>query len=190
MRDKVLYVLKLIGVYLAIFVVCSAVFVALFHTPILNGIEVLMYRGLFFIVFTGILAAVCMGVLRHFWKKIDIKDIVMMFVIYCCVNTVFFVLVPVTVERSVSVFMLSYMEENRDHSFSEEEIKEAFTDKYVDEYGAFEKRFKEQIETGTIIDIGDGTYRITSTGETTVKLFRFIAKMFDTDERLVYPDED
>lgn len=113
-----------------------------------------------------------------------------MFVIYCCVNTVFFVLVPVTVERSVSVFMLSYMEENQDHSFSEEEIKEAFTDKYVDEYGAFEKRFKEQIETGTIIDNGDGTYRITSTGETTVKLFRFIAKMFDTDERLVYPDED
>ena len=46
----------------------------------------------------------------------------MMFVIFCCVNTVLFVLVPVTVERSVSVFMLSYMEENSDQTFTQESV--------------------------------------------------------------------
>ena len=104
----------LIGIYILIYIVCSVMFVGLFHTGLLKNMEVLMYRGIAFIVITGIVAAVVMGVIRKFWGFITIRDIIMMFVIFCCVNTVLFVLVPVTVERSVSVFMLSYMEENSD----------------------------------------------------------------------------
>ncbi|MCQ2482953.1 MAG: hypothetical protein MJ153_05670 [Clostridia bacterium] len=182
-------VLALILVYFVNFIVCSLFFVLLFHTPILSGMEVLMYRGMFFIVATGILSAVAMAVERHFWKFIDIKDIIMMFIIFCCVNTVLFVLIPVTVERSVSVFMLSYMEENSDKTFTQDDIGVVFTDKYVNQYGAFDKRFKEQIETGTIVDNNDGTYSITPEGESIVKMFRIISKAFDTDSRLVYPNE-
>ena len=91
-----------------------------------------------------------MGVIRKFWGFVTIRDIIMMFVIFCCVNMVFLTLIPVTVERSVSVFMLSYMEENSDQTFTEESVGEVFTTKYVEDYGAFEKRFHEQVETGTI----------------------------------------
>lgn len=182
-------VMKIIGLYAIIYIVCSAMFVGLFHTPLLKGMEVLMYRGIVFIVITGIISAVAMGVIRHFWKKLDVRDVIMMFVIFCCVNTVLFVLIPVTVERSVSVFMLSYMDENSDQTFTQDEIGEVFTTKYVNDYGAFEKRFNEQIETGTIVDNGDGTYSITPAGKNIVGMFRTVAVMFDTDERLVYPNE-
>jgi len=183
-------VLKLIGLYALIYIVFSAIFVLLFHTGILKGMEVLMYRGIVFIIFTGILSAVTMAVVRKFWDFITIRDIIMMFVIFCCVNTVLFVLVPVTVERSVSVFMLSYMDENSDQKFSEKDVQDIFTSKYVVDYGAFEKRFNEQIATGTLVDNGDGTYSITDSGRRIVKMFRIVADWFNTDKRLVYPNEN
>jgi hypothetical protein len=182
-------ILKLIGLYALIYIICSAVFVGLFHTPILKGYDVLMYKGIGFIIVTGIIAAVLMGICRKLWNKVEIKDIIMMFVIFCCVNTVLFTLIPVTVERSVSVFMLSYMEENKDQTFTQQEIEEIFKEKYVVEYGAFEKRFNEQVETGTIVENPDGTYSMTDSGEFIVKMFRTVADWFDTDRRLVYPNE-
>ena len=183
-------IFALIGVYALIYIVCSAMFVGLFHTGLLKNMEVLMYRGIAFIIITGIISAVIMAVIRKFWGFIAVRDIIMMFCIFCCVNTVLFVLVPVTVERSVSVFMLSYMEENSDQTFTQESVGEVFTTKYVEDYGAFEKRFNEQVETGTIEQNPDGSYSITESGKFIVKMFRTVAEWFDTDRRLVYPNEN
>jgi len=183
-------IFALIGLYVLIYLVCTALFIGLFHTGLLRNMEVLMYRGVAFIVITGIVAAVIMGIIRKFWGFITVRDIIMMFVIFCCVNMVFLTLIPVTVERSVSVFMLSYMEENSDQTFTEESVGEVFTSKYVEDYGAFEKRFEEQVVTGTIRQNEDGTYSITESGEFVVKMFRTIADWFDTDRRLVYPNEN
>ena len=180
----------LVGIYALIYIVCSAMFVGLFHTGLLKGMEVLMYRGIVFIIITGVISAVIMGIVRKFWKFVTVRDIIMMFTIFCCVNTVLFTLIPVTVERSVSVFMLSYMEENSDQTFTQESVGEVFTEKYVEEYGAFEKRFNEQLVTGTIEENPDGTYSITEKGKFIVKMFRTIAEWFDTDRRLVYPNEN
>ncbi|MBE7069044.1 MAG: hypothetical protein E7386_00880 [Ruminococcaceae bacterium] len=182
-------VIKLILLYLVIYLVCSAMFVGLFHTGLLKNMNVLMYKGIIFVVLTGLVAAIVMGVVRKFWKFVTVRDIIMMFVIFCCVNTVIFTLVPVTVERSVSVFMLSYMDENSDKTFTQDSVGEVFTSKYVNDYGAFEKRFNEQIVTGTIKQNADGTYSITDRGRLIVKGFRTCAEWFDTDRRLVYPNE-
>ncbi len=182
-------VLKLIGLYILIFLVCFALFVALFHTPLLAGMKVLMYRGAAFIIITGAISAVIMGVVRHFWKFVTIRDIIMMFVIFCCVNMAFFILVPVTVERSVSVFMLSYMEQNSDETFTQDSVGDVFTSKYVEDYGAFDKRFDEQVVTGTIEENEDGSYSITDEGRFIVSMFRMMSEWFDTDRRLVYPNE-
>ena len=183
-------VVALIGIYVLIYLVCSALFIGLFHTGLLKDMEVLMYRGVAFIVITGVVSAVIMAIARKLWGFITVRDIIMMFVIFCCVNMVIFTLVPVTVERSVSVFMLSYMDENSDQTFTQESVGEVFTAKYVDDYGAFEKRFDEQVVTGTIEQNPDGTYSITDRGRFVVKMFRLIAEWFDTDRRLVYPNEN
>ena len=183
-------VIALIGLYLLIYLACTALFIGLFHTGILKNMEVLMYRGIAFILITGVIAGVIMGIVRKFWGFITVRDIIMMFIIFCCVNTVFLTLIPVTVERSVSVFMLSYMDENSGQTFTEESVGEVFTAKYVEDYGAFEKRFDEQVVTGTIEQNPDGTYSITERGKFVVKMFRMIAEWFDTDRRLVYPNEN
>ena len=183
-------VFALIGIYALIYLVCTAIFIFLFHTNLFDNMDILMYRGAVFVLIAGAIAAVVMGIVRKFWGFVTKRDIILMFTLFCCLNMMFLTLVPVTVERSVSVFMLSYMEENSDQTFTEESVSEVFVEKYVDDYGAFEKRFHEQVETGNIVQNPDGSYSITESGKFVVKVFRVVSDWFGTDQNLVYPNEN
>lgn len=176
--------------YAVLYVFSFLLLVLLIRTPLLKGMHVLMYRGMVMIVLAGIMASVLLVLFKK-WRKItwlSAKDVVLVFILTCSINMVFFTLIPVTVERSVSVFMLSYMDTYSDRTYTEDEVAKIFVEKYVDEYGAFEKRFDEQLTTGTIVQNEDGTYSITDKGRFIVKMFRAISDVFDTDERLVRPD--
>ena len=176
-------------IYLIIYIICTAIWVGLFHTPILSGYSVLMYKGLFFVILTGILSAILMAFAKKKWSNIGLtgKDVFVMFVGFCCFNTVFFTLIPVTVERSVSVFTLSYMESHDDHLYTQEDVRDVFVDIYVDEYQAFEKRFNEQVVSKNLVEVEPGKYQLTDNGKAIVHMFRAIAEVFDTDRRLVQP---
>lgn len=182
-------ILLTIGVYVLIYIVCTLIFIGLFHTRLLSGLDVLMYKGTAFIILTGIIAGIIMFLIMKFIKFLKLcgKDVLLMFFLYCCINMVLFTLIPVTVERSVSVFMLSYMYENEDKAFTEEEMSDIFKDIYVDDFGAFDKRFHEQIVSGNIEEKENG-YVLTGSGRNVVKIFRLVSKWFCTDQRIVYPD--
>jgi hypothetical protein len=180
---------KIVGIYAAIYLLCSVVFVLLFHTPLFRSMEVLMYRGIVFILMTGILAAILMVLCKQKWESLfDFKDVILMFLGFCCVNMVLFTLIPVTVERSVSVFTLSYMEENPG-AYTVEDMEKIFQEKYVCEFKAFDKRFTEQIVSGNVEETEEG-YVLNERGKFTVKFFRAISSLFHTDERLIYPNEN
>lgn len=184
---------KTLLVYFISYCISLLVLVGLFHTPLFSSINVLMYRGIIFIVMSGIVSAVFTYIIMRIKDNkswLSAKDIFVVFCACCCINMAMFILIPVTVERSVSVFMLSYMDENDSVSYTEDDIKKIFVDKYVDEYGAFEKRFEEQIVTGTIEETSDGKYKITDQGKSIVGMFRVVADLFQTDKRLVYPNEN
>lgn len=180
---------KIVGIYAAIYLLCSVLFVLLFHTPVLKSMEVLMYRGIAFVLMAGIVAAVLMFLCKRKWKKLfDFKDVILMFLGFCSVNMVLFTLIPVTVERSVSVFTLSYMEENPS-AYTVEDMEKIFQEKYVCEFQAFDKRFTEQIVSGNVDETEDG-YVLNERGKFVVKFFRTVSAMFGTDERLIYPNEN
>ncbi|MBR4781302.1 MAG: hypothetical protein IK014_08090 [Lachnospiraceae bacterium] len=176
-------------IYAVLYIISFLLLVLLIRLPLFKGMHVLMYRGIVMIIIAGILSAGLLVLFKK-WRKIkwlSAKDVVLVFILTCSINMVFFTLIPVTVERSVSVFMLSYMDTYSDRTYTQDEVAEIFVDKYVNEYGAFEKRFDEQLTTGTIVQNPDGTYSITDKGRFIVKLFRLISDVFDTDERLVEP---
>ena len=175
--------------YAVLYVISFLLLILLIRLPLLKGMHVLMYRGIVMIILAGILASVLLVVFKK-WRKIEwlsAKDVVLVFILTCSINMVFFTLIPVTVERSVSVFMLSYMDTYSDRTYTEDQVAEIFVEKYVNEYGAFEKRFDEQLTTGTIVQNADGTYSITDKGRFIVKMFRAISDVFETDKRLVEP---
>lgn len=187
-NERILHLVKIVSIYVMVYIVTTVFFVALFHTPLLKKMEVLMYRGIAFILISGVLSAVLMLAIKRKGKNLlDTKDVLLMFCMYCSINMVLFTLFPVTVERSVSVFTLSYMMENQ-KAYTVEEMEEIFFDKYVQEFGAFDKRFSEQIVSGNLEETEDG-YIINESGINTVKFFRTVSKLFNTDQRLIYPNE-
>lgn len=187
-KQRVAKILKIVVIYFGVYAISTVFFVILFHTPLLKNMEVLMYRGIAFILGTGGLSVVLMLVAKRVWKDLlDCKDVFLMFCMYCSVNMVLFTLIPVTVERSVSVFTLSYMMENP-KAYTIDEMEEVFYDKYVQEFDAFDKRFAEQIVSGNVEATEEG-YVINERGVFTVKFFRVVSKLFHTDQRLIYPNE-
>ena len=215
-------------VYAVLYVISFGLLILLIRLPLLKSVHVLMYRGIVMIVLSGIISSILLVLFKK-WRKatwLSAKDVVLVFILTCSINMVFFTLIPVTVERSVSVFMLSYMDTYSGESstgnngdlldvnnsteadskgfsgsitgstqaesgipghYTQNDISKIFIDKYVYEYGAFEKRFDEQIATGTIEQNADDTYSITDKGRFIVKMFRLISDVFDTDKRLVHP---
>jgi len=101
-----------------------------------------------------------------------------------------FSLIPVTVERSISVYMLSYLDENYPQTITKDEFEKTFYKQYIRDFGAFDKRFREQLDTGSLEFISaENSYRITEKGRRIVGIFRFFSELFGTEKKLVYPNE-
>ncbi len=181
---------RLIILYILLFLLGSTLLVISFHIQAFTKIiDVLFYRGILLIVFWGLIISLIMLCLKakvnNWHDVITIRDVLLLFVAFCCIQVVFFTHLPVTAERSISVFMLGYMSDNQNETFTKEEIKDYFINKYVNEYGAFDKRFHEQIVTGTIEET-DGGFRITKRGKALMKLYGIIANSFNIDKKIIH----
>ena len=177
-------------VYCAVIVVSTLVFVGLFHTPILKNLNVFFYRGVILLFIASVFSFCVMLFLKKNLKKLemDVKDAFVVFFLFAGFTLGWFTLLPVTVERSASVFMLSYMDQNDEVGITSDEFGDIFYDKYITEYGAFDKRFQEQLLSGNMEEAQDGDgYVITDNGRFVVNMFRFCAELFGTEKWLVYP---
>ena len=183
-------IIRTIIFYGADILVSTVMFVVLFHTPIFRDLGVFFYRGVILLVIAALFSAFLAWAGMRIFKKLDmdIKDMIAVFCIFFGVTLGWFILIPVTVERSISVYMLSYMDENDSAEITSEEFGNIFYDSYIEDFGAFEKRFKEQEVSGNIEVKNDG-YVITDSGRFIVNMFRVCANLFDTDKWLVYPNE-
>lgn len=167
------------------FVVGTIVFIGLFHTGLFSSVSVFFYRGIVYLLISSIVAALVMlgiGRLRKYFD-VGLRDCVSVSGMFIGITLGWFILIPVTVERSVSVYMLSYMA-NTGRPVTEEQFGRIFYDNYIIGLGAFEKRFAEQCASGNIKKT-DGGWVLTDNGAKVVKFFRMSSELFDTDRRLV-----
>lgn len=178
--------------YGVIIALTSIIFVILFHTPLFKSINVFFYRGILLLFISSFIAVGFMLAAKKMLQKMqfDAKDCVVIFCLFFGITLGWFVLIPVTVERSISVYMLSYMDQNDTTGITSDDFADVFYENYITNYGAFEKRFDEQITSGNIDEYSDGNgYVITDNGRFIVKLFRLCADLFDTEKWLVYPND-
>ena len=181
-------ILKLLLLYLILFLIGSAGYIFSFHTPLFRGVDVFFYRGIILILFwSGLITALFFFIRFRFLPElITVRDLILLFTVFCCVHVVFFTHVPVTGERSVSVFMLGYLADHSGESFQKEDIEKIFTDRYVYQLGAFDKRLHEQEETGTIVKNEDGGYSITPAGRGLVRMYETIDRLYGLDDSLLH----
>lgn len=181
--------LKLILVYAVLFLIGTIAYIASFHTFLFKFVSVFFYRGIILIVFWGLIVSAGMFFIKKKWmpNTIIIRDIILLFMCFCCVNVVIFTHLPVTADRSITVYMLGYMSNNSDSEFTREDVEKIFNGQYVGEYGAFDKRFEEQVVSGTIKEVEAGKYKITGAGKGLIDIYKLTVKMYNLDDKLVNP---
>lgn len=99
-------------------------------------------------------------------------------------NLSIFVVGPVTLDRSLSTFLLSVMRETSEEvGLTEQELEEQVISTYVRELRAVRRRMGEQIATGTVAvrgvqDAESSTYSLTSKGRVVRQLFAVCGKIY------------
>jgi len=190
--SKKLQLLYTVLVYAVAVLIGTVFFIVLFHTPLFKNLDVFFYRGCILLIISALFASCLVLAARRLLVSLDleIKDVLVVFFLFTGFTLGWFTLLPVTVERSISVFMLSYMEQNDAHEITTDEFADIFYDTYIEGFGAFDKRFREQIVSGNITqgDTGEG-YVITDNGRFIVNMFRLCSSLFDTEQWLVYPNQ-
>jgi len=170
------------------FIFGTVVFALLFHTSLFNNISLLFYRGITLLLvscfFTLILMIFCRRNIKG--SIFTYRDIILLVVLIFCLNLVFFTHLPVTADRSVSVFILGYMNKYQNKGLTVDEITKLLIKKYVNEYGAVGKRLNEQIISGNII-LKNGKYKITKQGGFIIGIYSFVASVFNINKKLIYP---
>lgn len=139
-------------------------------------------------------ALLCAGVILWLlvWRrviKMSPKDLVLSLCFGFFLNFSFLSLVTVSLDRSITVYLVSYLAQHADERFSPQDIETVFLVGYVDGTNAMQRRIEEQMVAGSLIDHHDGTYSISERGQAMVAQWRLIAKIFRVDNRFLYSQD-
>lgn len=175
------------SIYALALAIGFALYVALVRSPLLSGVSILFYRG----TFLAIAAALLLGLISFFaakrFRSIDLPTAIGAIAISLSFNICFLVLFPVTIDRSVTVFMLSRMEAAQ-RPVTEQDLKNIFENEYLGEMQQIHRRIEEQSLTGNI-RVDNGQVTLTPAGKRFLSVSRSIGKIFGTDPRFVAYDQ-
>lgn len=178
--------IKRVLIYLGIMIFFSLLYLASFRLPLEKIITVYTYRGIFLLFVVSILLLITLVIFKKFIiKDMDIKDIVIVFLLFSLMHLYVFSMVPVTLERAYSVFMLNEINKAPNHVITIEQSEELFWNDYIKNNDALQKRFNEQVVTGTVKQIDSETYKLTDKGKLVVSLFHLFDEIYDVDSKLL-----
>jgi len=166
------------------------ILVALFKSGAFRGVDILFYRG---VILVALSAAATFGLLAlagRLWRRtgITLRDAVAAGALSLGLNLSFLVIFPVTIDRSVTVFLLGRMAAEP-QAQTVPELEAMFVGGYLGEYRQIQRRMDEQVRSGNVEAVGS-RYSISGQGRAFLRTSRLVAWMFDTDPRFLGPEPD
>jgi hypothetical protein len=160
-----------------------ALYVVLFWIGAGSAITILFYRG----VLLALAAAVVVGISSAWFARRagDESLPIAAAAVSLAFNICFLVLLPVTVDRSISVYLLATIDGRQQGGITRKELEHAFVDRYVVKMGAIDRRIDEQRKSGNVRVTPDGKVHLTDQGKGFMSLSRIVARLFGTDPRFV-----
>jgi hypothetical protein len=158
-----------------------ALYVLLFWIGAASSITILFYRGVALAVVVALIVGCVAALLGR--RSNDSSLPLAAAAVSLAFNICFLVLLPVTVDRSVSVFLLSTIERRQDAGVDSRGLERAVVDDYVVNMRAVDRRIGEQRKSGNITVDPDGKIHLTRQGERFMVLSRVVARLFGTDPR-------
>ena len=160
-------------------------FIALFFLGTFsNLVEILMYRGL---LLAAIAALANLFLLSFMLRKRPKAEYLSIGAVSMglAANVIFLVVFPVTIDRSVSIYLLGQLA-SHDSGMTVKELDERLVHIYVQEYRAVERSMREQVITGNVERSGE-RYILTSQGKRCMALSHFLTRTFHIDSKYVRP---
>jgi len=160
------------------------ILVLLFRLGVAASIDILFYRG---VVLCGVAFAITVALaayVGHLTRRMSLRDAIAAGFLSVGLNLSVLVIAPVTVDRSISVFILGYMAVHDGQTFTAREIEDAFRDIYLGRLQQIERRMDEQRQSGNVVE-ANGAYTISPQGLSFIRLARRIGWLFGADPRLV-----
>lgn len=133
--------------YFIFFCLFSFLFLFLFHTPLFGGQKVLFYRGLWLLGIATFIFALLSKWVTKKWK-IKCETYIAVLVLSISLNLVFFIVFPVTFDRSVTMFLLNKISLHSPTTVSN--LEESLIKKYIQENKAVQRRINEQSQIGFV----------------------------------------
>ncbi|HIV54669.1 MAG TPA: hypothetical protein H9898_02675 [Candidatus Anaerobiospirillum stercoravium] len=177
------------GRYVGAISLLSLIYIALgWVTWFDHVMPVYYYRSVILLVFAMVLAFCGLVLLRHRQLlHFAFKDIVLSLCFGFLLNFSFLSLVTVSLDRSISVYLISYLAQHPEERFSAQDLETLFIKGYVQGHNAIARRIAEQMVTGSLVAHDDGTYSISKRGQTMVTQWRVIAHVFRVNNSFLYP---
>ncbi|MCJ2068809.1 hypothetical protein MKK75_08345 [Methylobacterium sp. J-030] len=161
-------------------------FVLLFQTELWSGVTILFYRGLLLLVVAFLVTLAATAALAGLGRAWGLRrrDALGACMLSLSLNLSGFVILPVTVDRSVSVFLLGQMAAHPGESFDAARARTVFDAVYLGTFRQVERRLAEQEASGNVAPTADG-YVITAQGRAFIRFAGVVARIFRTDTRLI-----
>lgn len=153
---------------------------------LLDRISILFYRGLVLIAVGELICFAVLLIARAKWPAWHVRDAVSACAFAGGIAVCLLIVLPVTIDRSISVFMLTQMAAQPDHAFTPSELRTLFVDVYVERYEQIERRLEEQEVSRNVSQTANG-FQITPQGLAFVRFARALSIVFQTDRRFVTP---
>jgi hypothetical protein len=160
-----------------------AIYVLLFWAGAASSIGILFYRGLVLAFVVAIVVALAAVFLVR--RSSDSSLPIAAAALSLSFNICFLVLLPVTVDRSITVYLLSKIERQQQQGIDAPALERSFLADYVAGMGAIDRRVDEQKRSGNVTVGSDGKVRLTPQGRRFMALSRAVARLFGTDPRIV-----
>lgn len=180
--------ITLIGFYCIGIALGVLIFVMGFVTKSFSSVGIFFYRGLVIVAAAAAIHSIVMAfaLLRLGAERLSPANLVSVVALSAMLNLTFFTLVPVNLDRSISVFLLAWMGNSEARPMDRADLHRVFETVYVTRYDAIDRRINEQIVSGNIRN-GSHGFVLTARGQLFNRFARTVGTVFSVDPRFLDP---
>ena len=139
---------KIISIYFFIFILFTLFYLLSFHLSIITQQKILFYRGITLLVIVSSIFFISTLIFYLIRPTKYLQSIISAIIISISLNICFFIVFPVTFDRSVTMYLLNTLKkqttEKSQPYLSEKELETLFIDEYVVSQKAINRRVQEQ----------------------------------------------
>ena len=170
--------IKIIKKYLAIFLTYSGIFFFLLITPIFSNQKVLFYRGLILFAISSIITFIIFTFFKKISKEFTLESRINGIIFSLSIHLCFFIIFPVTFDRSVTMYLLNTINENNDKTcLQENNIQQKLIDEYIVEQQAIPRRIYEQ-SIINFIKLNNNCIQLTSKSKKFLKFSNIVKEIY------------